>query len=475
MSAPTDFDADLNALLTKASAALDVDRPKEALALLQPRLDDFDGEQRDEAYRLALRALMLLERRAEFLRLFQRAMVANPRSALLLGLRAAADHNLGLYDQAIEFAEKSLALEPSNDVVHYVLASTLLRRAKPDLALAAIDKALKLAPDEADHHCLRAEILHIMERAPEAAAAVDAALALDPALDRALHLKSQMTPRRFDVMRLLRQALRLAPGNETYQSELRQARYGRPLLYALLAATCLAALGARLWLDPETYRLVHNRGGIALCFVLAIFASRNWPLTTGYLGFLLAVGSWDKAVADYAAGQYRHIVYGALGITIISFLAMAFARLFRVQAESLWAVADGFVYSVRSLRAAGALGEKIRELRRRPSLYGHALVVVLAWAMPMAAVFKQPLLLPGGLLGLLGLFAAKRFRKPWFFVFQALFFLLQVYFVFALLHNLGSTWLAAPLTLPVAGLCYTVLVLGYELECRSVVQPRGAE
>ncbi len=76
-------------------------------------------------------------------------MQANPRYELMLAYRSQAYLNLGLYRQAIEYANKVRSFSPEAPATYYLLAEAYTDLSLPDSAVAAYENLLKVHPDDA--------------------------------------------------------------------------------------------------------------------------------------------------------------------------------------------------------------------------------------------------------------------------------------------------------------------------------------
>jgi tetratricopeptide (TPR) repeat protein len=111
---------------------------------------------------------------------FTRELAESPDDANIHAMIGISFSRLGNHKQAIENANKAIALEPDYDFGYYALALAQLEADRPKKAEAAIRRALEIDPDDASNHGVLASSLGHQGRWKAALEAAEAGLAIDP-------------------------------------------------------------------------------------------------------------------------------------------------------------------------------------------------------------------------------------------------------------------------------------------------------
>lgn len=156
--------------------------PARALALYAAALDSGGLSAHDEAVAHANRCAILGERGEAHAALVEceRAVAADPSSALALTNRGAARNALGDHAHALADHDAALALDPGFAVAYNNRCESRLRLGDAQAALADCERAVALAPDLALAHLTRAEVLAALGRLDSARTALAEAEALAP-------------------------------------------------------------------------------------------------------------------------------------------------------------------------------------------------------------------------------------------------------------------------------------------------------
>ena len=149
---------------------------RQALALQRP------GQERlaQEAHHLLGRVLVRIGLMDDGFQHFESATRAQPDFAEALEDGARTLYHLQRYDEAVQWADRLLQLQPTNANGWLLRHLALVRLGRYDEALAAIDRALALTGPHPDLLVNRSVPLERSGRLQEALAALDQALALDP-------------------------------------------------------------------------------------------------------------------------------------------------------------------------------------------------------------------------------------------------------------------------------------------------------
>ena len=142
-------------------------------------------------------------------------------------LHAEASAKAGKFDEAIEYAQKALSLEPQNDRIIFLLASLYYDAGQLELARQNLDEALTKAPSEWTYHYLRGLIDERSGQWVEAGESVKTALRLNPrcaqCYDRLGALAIETHQPKAAVENFAR-AVQLEPANSDYKDHLQAAR-----------------------------------------------------------------------------------------------------------------------------------------------------------------------------------------------------------------------------------------------------------
>ncbi|CAB4947319.1 unannotated protein [freshwater metagenome] len=241
----------------RAAALSDVGRHADAEALLRRALAT-DPE--DAGLQAALaHVLLALGRSTEALEHAERTIALAPEVGYGHALRSIAlGTDLRRRREAVDAAREAVRLDPEDPSCHQILAVACLRSRWWPEALDAADRAIALDPEDADAHGVRGAALMGSGRPAEAEDAYREALRLAPEDGDALHdlglaVGVQGRGRRDEARRLLVDAARADPTDEHVRrsvlSALRRATYGR-WVWLLVAYALFRAAGFLLGDDP---------------------------------------------------------------------------------------------------------------------------------------------------------------------------------------------------------------------------------
>ncbi len=151
--------------------------------------------------------------KAEAIRSFQMALQMDQRwtPALVGAARTLADDNP---PQAVEFAKRALAINPSSIDAHLFLAQQAVDAGKFDDARQAIQQALAVNPSSLDAHALLAALAYVEDKRSEFDAEVGKTLAIAPKYGDVFRIAGELTAHnyRFDeAVALTWRALELDP------------------------------------------------------------------------------------------------------------------------------------------------------------------------------------------------------------------------------------------------------------------------
>lgn len=243
--------------LDRAAALADVGRHADAELVLRRALaTDPD----DAGLRAALvQVLLAIGRPQEALEHAERTVALAPEVGYGHALRSLAlGADLRRRRDAVDAAREAVRLDPEEPFHHRVLAVACLRSRWWPEALDAAGRAVALDPEDADAHGVLGAALMGSGRADEAEAAYREALRLEPGDGDALHdlglaVGVQGRARRDEARGLLVDAARADPTDErvrrTVVSAVRRAAYGR-WVWLIVAYAVFRALGFLLGDDP---------------------------------------------------------------------------------------------------------------------------------------------------------------------------------------------------------------------------------
>lgn len=87
----------------------------------------------DDAMKTARRGILIA----------QQALALNPREARAIYLASGAMIQLGMYREAVEWAQRALAIDPDDPIINYNVACSYAQAGEPEKALDCLDKAKK--------------------------------------------------------------------------------------------------------------------------------------------------------------------------------------------------------------------------------------------------------------------------------------------------------------------------------------------
>ena len=97
-------------------------------------------------------------------------------------------HSQQLLDQAIEYYNKSLEIDPANGYIQFTLGSAYCQKGQLDDAVRCLQKGAQLDPGNAEGRCILGEALLAQGRVPEAVDTFQKVLNLDPDSVEALNI-----------------------------------------------------------------------------------------------------------------------------------------------------------------------------------------------------------------------------------------------------------------------------------------------
>lgn len=219
----------------RAGALVEVGRAEEAEAVLRRALA---ADPDDASLRAALAQVLLVRgNTAEALEHADRTVALAPEVSYGHALRSAVlSTDLRRRREAVDAAREAVRLDPEEPFAHRTLARACLRSRWYPEALDAADRAVALDPEDADAHGLRGAALMGRGRPADAEAAYREALRLDPADGDALHdlglaVGVQGRARQDEARGLFVEAARADPTDEiartSMASAVRRSIYGR--------------------------------------------------------------------------------------------------------------------------------------------------------------------------------------------------------------------------------------------------------
>lgn len=147
------------------------------------------GADQAEAYEKAADALAKTANYTEAVKVGQKAVEANPNSALARINLALGLSKTGALDEAAAMAQKALELAPDSAVAHATIGEAQLAQGNLAEARTAFDKALEIDPDNAEAHAGLADIHFRAGEWDAAIASATKALELNDQLTRAYTLR----------------------------------------------------------------------------------------------------------------------------------------------------------------------------------------------------------------------------------------------------------------------------------------------
>jgi tetratricopeptide (TPR) repeat protein len=261
----------------RAGALVEVGRPEQAEALLRRALaDDPD----DASLRAALaQVLLVLGNATEALEHAERTVALAPDVGYGHALRSIVlSTDLRRRRDAVDAAREAVALDPEEPYAHCALSRACLRSRWWPEALDAADRAIALDPEDADAHGLRGTALMGSGRPDDAEAAFREALRLQPGDGDALHdlglaVGAQGRARQDEARGLFVDAARADPSDELARgamvSAVRRSVYGR--WGWLIVGFALLRAGIFLVGDDPTARVPGTLAWLAVAGVVAAF------------------------------------------------------------------------------------------------------------------------------------------------------------------------------------------------------------
>lgn len=246
MTGTTPHNQDASPLLERARLLLELDRYDELLNLLMPQLDSLEDP--EDGYRLCITALLELKRNEEALRLAEQGLSRHPEATLLLVAHASALSALGMYQAAIRQFDRALAADPGLAAAHCLKGDALLQINRIKDAKEALETALSLNPYDRNSLLYLAVVEYELDNRQRAMTLIDELLSENPGDAEALAMKGKITGGLEQKIRLFREALRIAPGDETGQE-----------LYRLYARQLPIDVGINLMLILEAVAAYHFR------------------------------------------------------------------------------------------------------------------------------------------------------------------------------------------------------------------------
>ncbi|MGE0372020.1 MAG: tetratricopeptide repeat protein [Gammaproteobacteria bacterium] len=240
--------------------------------------------------------LALLEfqsgRSEESLRLLDRALKVNPRSAIVVTNRGNVLLAMKRYTEALSSYDRALALNAGSAEVHFNRGVVLRELARDKEALASYNRAVALKPEYAEAYNNRGIVLELLSRPEDAIASYDQALARKPGFyqahynrgnalrtleryedalasyERALGYQPDYVEACINRGNVLRELGRLQEALASYERALElNPAYGEVLLNRGIVLNALnrheealASLDRALALDPDHVDALYNRG-----------------------------------------------------------------------------------------------------------------------------------------------------------------------------------------------------------------------
>lgn len=247
-------------------------------------------------------ALVAAERFELAIPLLRDGLASSPQDPKLLNHLSYALLRTGDHVEALELAERSVAVEPSNEWSHRLRALALNRMGRAKRALAAAEEARRLAPEQWIVHTTLAEMQANMGHLQEAEASARKAVRVAPnAPGPHLQLASVLLEqqRLLEARTCAERALRIDPTSAVARNVLGvldRAERGEPSARQHF----LAAAAGDLRLDAPRANLAHSMlyGGARSIVVWTLVVA---PLVLGFglgaFGILGLVGSWGALIA----------------------------------------------------------------------------------------------------------------------------------------------------------------------------------
>ncbi|MBI3757948.1 MAG: tetratricopeptide repeat protein [Deltaproteobacteria bacterium] len=271
-----------------------------------------------EAYEYLLRGVesfyhMTKEGNIQARQLFEKALVLDPQYAgayAWLGWTYAMDWGFNWsqdsqknLEQALERAQRAIALNDSQPDAHQLLGSVYLGKQQPEQALAEAERAITLDPNYADSYQMLAHVLNHVGRSEEAIGVAEKALRLDP-----------RSPNAAWYLWELGRAYRLTGRVEEAIATLKQVLIRNPNLQSTYPELALSYLQEWIWqLSPDP-RALEQALEVAQ---RAIALNDSFPWAHSVLG---RVYLWQKQPEQALAEEERAI---ALDPNLACYAALA--------------------------------------------------------------------------------------------------------------------------------------------------------
>jgi tetratricopeptide (TPR) repeat protein len=298
MTDTTLHNQDTSPQLERARLLMELDRYDDLLNLLMPQLDSLEDP--EDGYRLCIIALLELKRHDEALRLAEQGLSRHPEANLLLVAHASALSELGMYQRAIRQFDHALASDPDLVCVHCLKASALVQLNRTKEAKEALEAALSLNPYDRDSLLLLVVVEYELGNKLHAKKLVDALVSGNPDDADLLAMKAKFTGGLRQKIRLFREALRIAPDDESGQEFYRLYARQLPIDVGINLMLILGAVAAY-------YYRQHPTGAWLMKYGIVLVLLPGLYLLKRSLHHVLAFSIMFSAISSlsmYAEGKF---------------------------------------------------------------------------------------------------------------------------------------------------------------------------
>lgn len=252
---------------------------------------------------------------------------ANPDNARMWRLMALAHLGSKDYAEALDAANRALALDPQNADMHLMLARVLIASDRIREGVDAAANALRIKPDSVDAHLLIARgLAQVRQELGSAVWHAHRAIELEPdsarthyALGSALSSSSDRR-RRMSARQALETALRIDPQHDGAWNDL-----GRIELARRRPARAARAFVTSLEIDPQSSAPAHN-----LPLAMWLLVARGWFWSAGLLLLTLFVLPFGAAFDEESIvlSVVGHVIFVAMVASMAWWISVR--RLLRV-------------------------------------------------------------------------------------------------------------------------------------------------
>ena len=281
-----DGQSNVKAVFERADVLLGLNRPAEALTLLESAAGTWSQE--PNLYTRLSLALLRCGRISESLVAAERALALNSNSEWAHRLRSAALENLRRIEEAEQEARAAIRLAPLSWYTYERLAALLGNQpGRMKEAEAAAQKSLELAPEQSGPHIRLARLAIKNARWAQAESSLRAALRIDPHELDALQLLGQAQSKQAKLEEALdsyQTLLRTDPSRHAARQGMATLVWRSVLNIPILQ---LFIVGLLLLFTSIDIRIVSGTVGLFLLYALPIGTGRRYRRIPGFLKSML--------------------------------------------------------------------------------------------------------------------------------------------------------------------------------------------